>query len=383
MKKLFNKKSILSGFGVLIFIFACGVFAQTFAQDQYVIQQVQQAVRDKIVRSKGGEVTFLDYRQTETYYISNSKTGVRGYGTWSQNNNSDIRDFSFEARVDTRKNKVDKIKYDFLKDNDGSENIPRWAIGTFYGRNPQSGGTITLAINNNGSVIVTFQNGTTNYANISGDRLINNGAVSRVTRINNGIRTTRLDNGEVIDYFVSGNGNSDGNIPSWATGTFYARNPQSGGTIALTINSNGSVIVNFDGVTNNATINGDILTNNGVASRVTRINNGIRTTRLDNGERIDYYADNNGGGNDNGDANVPSWATGTFYARNPQTGGTITLTINTNGNVVINFDGTVSYATINRDRLFNNGIESKVTKINNGIRTTRLDNGERIDYRRQ
>jgi len=264
----------------------------------------------------------------------------------------------------------------------GGGGVPSWAIGTFYGRNPQTGGNITLNINSNGSVVITFENGTTNYADVRGDRLTNNGVVSRVTRINNGIRTTRIDNGEAIDYFTNryGNETSGGNVPRWAIGTFYARNPQTGGNIALTISSNGSVMINFDGATSYATINGDQLYNNGIISRVTRLRNGIRTTRTDNGERIDYYANenNNDNTNDNNNANVPSWALGTFYGRNPQTGGNITLNINADGTVVITFD-----ATIYKDQLTNNGVVSKVTRINNGIRTTRIDNGERIDYRRQ
>lgn len=173
-------------------------------------------------------------------------------------------------------------------------NAPSWAIGTFYGRNPQTGGTITMTVSGNGSVVFTFENGATNYATINGDRLNNNGIVSRITKINNGVRTTRIDNGERIDYFTNnygggGGGNVGGNVPSWAIGRFYGRNPQTGGTITLDISSNGSVVITFEnGATNYATINGDRLTNNGVVSRVTRISNGIRTTRIDNGERIDY-----------------------------------------------------------------------------------------------
>jgi hypothetical protein len=180
--------------------------------------------------------------------------------------------------------------------NGGYGNAPSWAVGRFYGRNPQTGGTIILDINNNGSVIVTFENGNTNYASINGDRLTNDGVVSRVTRIDNGIRTTRIDNGERIDYFTNnygnGNGNGNGNggnVPNWAVGRFYGRNPQTGGPITLDISNNGSVVITFEnGNTNYATMNGDRLTNNGVVSRVTRIDNGIRTTRIDNGERIDY-----------------------------------------------------------------------------------------------
>ena len=185
-------------------------------------------------------------------------------------------------------------------DGGGGGNVPSWAVGTFYGRNPQTGGTITMDINRNGRVQITFEDGTTFRATMNGDRLNNGGVTSRVTRINNGIRTTRTDTGERIDYFSQRNGGGwndndndnnggGGNVPSWALGRFYGRNPQSGGTITLDINSNGSVIITFDnGSTAYATMNGDRLTSGGVTSRVTRINNGIRTTRIDNGERIDY-----------------------------------------------------------------------------------------------
>jgi hypothetical protein len=186
--------------------------------------------------------------------------------------------------------------------NQGGGNVPSWAIGTFYGRNPQTGGTITLDISRNGRVIVRFEDGATIYASMNGDRLNNGGIVSRVTRINNGIRTTRNDTGERIDYFTNRNGgggwnnNDDGdydngntNIPSWAIGTFYGRNPQTGGTITLDINRNGRVRITFeDGTTFNARMNGTTLNNGGITSTVTRLNNGIRTTRTDTGERIDY-----------------------------------------------------------------------------------------------
>jgi hypothetical protein len=175
----------------------------------------------------------------------------------------------------------------------GRGNAPSWAVGTFYGRNPQTGGTITLNINSRGAVTITFENGMTEYATMNNDRLNNNGIISRVTRITNGIRTTRVDNGERIDYFISGNNTGDGggggDVPSWAIGRFYGRNPQTGGTITLDISRDGSVVITFEnGATNYATMDGDRLNNGGIVSRVTRINNGIRTTRVDNGERIDY-----------------------------------------------------------------------------------------------
>jgi len=176
----------------------------------------------------------------------------------------------------------------------GNGNAPSWAVGTFYGRNPQTGGTITLNITSRGAVTITFENGNYEYATMNGDRLNNNGVISRVTRITNGIRTTRIDNGERIDYYISGyggggGGGGGGNVPSWAVGRFYGRNPQTGGTITLDIRNDGEVIITFEnGNTEYATMNGDRLNNGGIVSRVTRNGNGIRTTRIDNGERIDY-----------------------------------------------------------------------------------------------
>ncbi|MBS1794322.1 MAG: hypothetical protein JSS81_10735 [Acidobacteria bacterium] len=383
MKNIMNIKSFAGVFGILVLLVLGGHFSPAAAQNRYAIDQAQQAVRDKIIRDKGGDVTFPNSNWAETYYISNYQTGVRGEGLWTRNSKS--RYFTYDARVG-RNGYVDNINYKFTSES--STNVPSWALGRFYGRNPQTGGTITLDISNNGQVLVTFENGSTNYASVRGDRFFNNGVLSKLSKISNGIRTTRIDNGEVIDYYVNNNSwnnnNTGGNVPSWAVGTFYGRNPQTGGTIMMQINSNGQVSITFEnGSPSYATMNRDRLYNNGIESKVTKIKNGIRTTRVDNGEAIDYYVNNNSWNNNVQGGNVPSWALGRFYGRNPQTGGTITLDINTNGQVTITFDnGSTSYATMNGDRLYNNGIESKVTKIRNGIRTTRVDNGEAIDYRR-
>jgi hypothetical protein len=179
-----------------------------------------------------------------------------------------------------------------------------------------------------------------------------------------------------------------GNVPSWAQGTFYARNPQTGGTITMSIQRNGSVQINFgDGNQGYGTMNGTTLRNGPYTNRVTRINNGIRTTNVANGDFIDYFKTPiNGGWNPGGgigQGNVPSWAQGTFYARNPQTGGIITMNIQRNGTVSIDFgDGNQSYASMSGTRLINGPYVNDVTRINNGIRTTNISNGDFIDYYR-
>jgi len=263
-----------------------------------------------------------------------------------------------------------------------AQQAPDWAVGTFTARNPQSGGTIVLTIERSGNVTVNLD-GTLNYGNVNGNRLTLNGVASRIRRINNGIRTTRIDNGERIDYIRGGNsgGGGNGNVPDWAIGTFTARNPQTGGVIVLTIDGNGNVSANLDGAVNNGSFNNNRLTINGITSNVRRQGNGIRTTRIDNGERIDYVRGGNSGGG--GSGNVPDWAIGTFTARNPQDGSTIILTIGRNGNVSADVDGALNNGTIYEDRLTINGVTSRVQKNGNGIRTTRIDNGERINYNRR
>lgn len=239
-----------------------------------------------------------------------SRNDVQGVMDEAREVNLMMNNLSFARRLERQwknmRRDINKLAdtYDLAeldRDDDDGDNtggggdVPKWAIGTFYGRNPQTGGTIVLSINRNGSVAINADGVSTAYATMRGDRLNNNGIIARVTRLDNGIRTTRLDNGERIDYFLNGNdngGNSSsggGNVPNWAIGTFYGRNPQTGGTITLSISNNGSVVIRFEnGSTTYATLNGDRLDNNGIVSRVTKINNGIRTTRLDNGERIDY-----------------------------------------------------------------------------------------------
>ncbi len=180
------------------------------------------------------------------------------------------------------------------------------------------------------------------------------------------------------------NSSGGGSVPSWAVGTFYGKNPQTGGTIILTIYGNGNVSADFQGSSTSGSYYNESINIDGAVARVRRIDNGISTTRTDNGERIDYFRNNSWGNNGNENSgDVPNWALGTFYARNPQTGGTIRLTIESNGNVTVDFQGSITYGTIYKDRLTINGATAKVRKINNGIRTTREDNGERIDYFRQ
>jgi hypothetical protein len=157
---------------------------------------------------------------------------------------------------------------------------------------------ITMSIQRDGDVSISFDGGVPTYASMNRTTLYNGPYTARVTRINNGIRTTDVANGSYIDYFrtpVGGGGyyppaGGGSNIPNWAVGTFQARNPETGGTIVMTVMANGSVAISFDGgMPIYASMNGSTLTNGQYVSRVTQIRNGIRTTDVNNGSYIDYF----------------------------------------------------------------------------------------------
>lgn len=175
----------------------------------------------------------------------------------------------------------------------GAINPPNWAEGTFYGTAPD-GSRITLTISRNGSVTANI-NGGLSYGSYTRNNVLHiGGATSRVSRLSNGIQTTRTDNGERINYSREGGGWNPGNPgnqinpPSWATGRFYGTAPD-GTRIILTINGNGSVTANIGGSTSYGSFTqGNLLNMNGATANVTRRGNGIRTTRTDNGEVINY-----------------------------------------------------------------------------------------------
>lgn len=75
--------------------------------------------------------------------------------------------------------------------------------------------------------------------------------------------------------------------PSWAVGTFYGAAPN-GTQIALTIASHGLASANIGGVSHSGRVAGTTLTIGLASSTIEQTAAGIRTTRPDNGEIIEY-----------------------------------------------------------------------------------------------
>ncbi len=237
----------------------------------------------------------------------------------SQNLNSTMNTATFRRRLEQQwnrlRNDINKLAdtYDLPGLNGGGwtgggggypgggGNVPSWATGTFYGRDPQTGSMVTMSIARNGSVTISVDGDTPVYASMNRTTLTNGPYVSRITRRGNGIRTTDVNNrNSYIDYSRTstgvgpwnppGGGGGQGDVPNWAVGNFYGRDPSTGSNVAMTINRNGTVSISVDGAPLVfASMNGTTLTNGPYVSRVSRINNGIRTTDINGGQYIDYY----------------------------------------------------------------------------------------------
>lgn len=195
-----------------------------------------------------------------------------------------------------------------------------------------------------------------------------------------------------------GGGGWDGGVggttrpPNWAQGTWYGTAPD-GSQIVLTISANGSVNANVNGSMSYGTfIRSNAININGAVARVSRAgNNGIVTVRTDNGERINYTRNNSGGGWQDGggwgggnQVSPPNWARGEFFGTAPD-GSRIELTISNDGSITarIGNGGFVYGSFTSGNYITIDGAVSRVARTGNGITTTRLDNGERISYRRR
>ncbi len=242
-----------------------------------------------------------------------------------------------------------------------------------------------------------------------------NGAISVVKRRGRGIRTESTNTNERIDYnresdsYDAGDGGWTGSgVPSWAVGTFYGRNPQTGSTITLivgnsgtstppkwargtfystngsgttlTINQNGTVSVFANGQTYYGTYYRNELTLNNDVSTISRDGDGIRTYNRNTGQTTNYSRTNSGGNSTGGNTSTPpKWARGTFYSTN---GSNIQLTINSDGSVTANVGGQTYNGTYNEGSITLNNDTSTVSRDGDGIRTYNRNTGQTTNYRR-
>ena len=144
--------------------------APASAQDRetrYAVERAQVGVSGKIIEERGGDwgsVTF-DQTRTQTWRVSERLTGVRGAGSHAPPDGSPARQFTYEAVVDHRNGSIREVRYDFggrgggRDDRRDDRRVPRWLVGTFYGRSPSNQRRVTLTVTRDGDATAVYNNG--------------------------------------------------------------------------------------------------------------------------------------------------------------------------------------------------------------------------------
>lgn len=160
MKNIVSRNTVLSGITVLCFLLAGGSLSSALGQGSQgqgsdrMINQAQQAVRQRIISQEGGrrDLTVLFNTDVQTDFQSRTEVRVSGTGSFSRtadsrnsdsvdgdrrydsrNNGGRSKDFSYEATVNRYRNgSVSGVRYDLTRehsdrgrDNDGRDNYGR------------------------------------------------------------------------------------------------------------------------------------------------------------------------------------------------------------------------------------------------------------------
>ena len=290
-------RALAAGLWVVAAVAACVASAPSLAQDSSVIQRAQEAVRERILREQGygGSVNFPARLRTETYPVGNNQTGVRGEGVFRRDNAGGAQRFTYDAVVNTRNGRVQRVTYNFTGDaggggyDDGNDRVPRWLIGTFRGYNPagRQGVTVAVTVDSAGNVTITHPNGSRETGRYENGQFLFSARPSwEVTRSGrDGFRASTRRRAEefVRDSgggYDGGRDDRGGRVPNWAVGTF--RGQTDSGESELNIRSDGSVTIRSlrTGESFYGTMDDRRLRFDWGEYDVTRERDGIRTTNI-------------------------------------------------------------------------------------------------------
>ncbi len=257
------------------------------AQDRYALERARAAVREQILRDRGGNaiISFPEYLQNETYLVSNTQTGVRGQGVYARNNYSPQQTFSYEAVVNIRNGRVDRVSYRFT-DDEGGGSVPSWLVGTFRGRDPITRQRVTVTIHQSGEAFALYENGQQQTGRVYGDTIrFGSVQVWDVSAAGSGFRARserRTENFDRVSDGGGGGGSDPCAVPRWTVGRF--RGTTNTGESELTINADGSATARS--LTANRTFSGrysdGILRFDFGSFSIARDGDGIRTIEVGN-----------------------------------------------------------------------------------------------------
>jgi hypothetical protein len=296
--------------GLLALLLVCAAAAPTAAQDRqtrYAIERAHIGVSGKIIQERGGtweSVTF-DPARTQTWRVSDRQTGVRGEGRHAPAGGAAERTFTYEAVVDHRNGKIERVSYDMVGGRPGGggggggrddRRVPRWLVGTFHGRSPASNRRrVVLTVTRDGDATAVFDNGAREQGTYDNGRIRFNSSESwDVSRVDEGIRAASGRRSEVLTTDPSGGGygNDDtddgGRVPRWMRGTF--RGTTDSGESELSIRADGTATARS--LTKNQTFRGTYangrLRFDWGTYEVERTNDGIRTVDVNNRGTTEY-----------------------------------------------------------------------------------------------
>lgn len=297
-----GRRAFLSGASLLaLLLFAAA--APSPAQDRqtrYAIERAQVGVSGKIIEERGGDwgsVTF-DQTRTQTWRVSDRQTGVRGAGRHAPPD-APARDFTYEAVVNHRNGIIEGVRYDMAgvgRPGGGRDErrVPRWLVGTFYGRSPSNQRRVALTVTRDGEATAAYSNGAREQGTYDNGRIrFDTSDYWDVSRAEEGVRAASGRRSELLTTDPSGGDYGDdddgGRVPRWLRGTFRGRTDS--GESELTIRADGTVTARS--LTKNQSFQGRYsggrLRFDWGTFEVERLRDGIRTTQVNNrNNQTDY-----------------------------------------------------------------------------------------------
>ncbi|HEX8686413.1 MAG TPA: hypothetical protein VF654_07920, partial [Pyrinomonadaceae bacterium] len=215
MYNVWSLRSSLSAAGLLALLLL-GAALPSRAQDRntrYVVERAEVGVSGKIIEERGGDwasVTF-DRTRAQTSPQTERLTRVRGVGRHAPPDGP-ARDFIYEALVDWRNGKIESVSYNMagggVRRPPGRDDrrVPRWLVGTFYGRSPSSNHRrVTLTVTRDGDATALYDDGASEQGTYGNGRIRFSASDTwDVSRVEEGVRAASGRRSEVLTIYTSG-----------------------------------------------------------------------------------------------------------------------------------------------------------------------------------
>jgi hypothetical protein len=289
-----TSKTFLSLLALLALACAAGpaMRAQGIQRDTRAVARVQESVRQRILRERGGRDEYIVFNNdAQRSPASSSQVGVRGTGVYyrdGRGNRERREEFTYSGVYNQRGNRVELVEYRFDdRGGGGDRGVPNWLVGTFRGRNPSGRQRALVTVEQNGRVAVVYGDGARASGIYSNRQIRLGSAVWNVSRNGDGFRAQDDSTRRAEDFVraAAGGGDDDpddGRVARWAVGTF--RGTTDSGESELTINRDGSATITA--LSTNTMHSGSyadgVLTFTWGSFNVTREPNGLRTVQVNN-----------------------------------------------------------------------------------------------------